>query len=606
MAAVPPDFFELLRQSGVLEEKKMVKAEFELRPHFRAPHALAAEMLRLGWLTAYQIDTVAAGNGRELVLGNYVLREPLKSGGMGQVFIARHSYLDSIVALKVIRPELVSHPGFLERFRLEARLLAKMTHPNVIRVNDAGEAAGTHFLVMEYIEGLDLERLVRLSGRLPPQQAVEYVRQAALGLAEIHKAGLVHRDVKPGNLMLASDGVVKVLDLGIARQDYNDPALATCTVLTGMEVVMGTPDYMAPEQTLDARAVTAQSDLYSLGCTLYHLLTGDVPFPGGGRGDKARKQREEEPPALTERRPEATAPLAAVVHKLMAKQPEQRFQTAEEVARILERFALPRPAFPLLPPLINSAGMSLVFIPPGKFLMGSPESEAGRDDHEGPPREVEITQGFYMGACPVTQEQYERVMRTTPSRFASRGRGAGMDAGRFPVESVSWEDARAFCTALSEMPEEKRQNRKYRLPTEAEWEYACRAGSSTAFPFGPNLSSSQANFDGEEPYGDASKGPCLGRPSPVAAYDPNGFGLYDTCGNVCEWCADWYASGYYRVGPREDPHGPEGGAARVLRGGSFLFPGRFCRSAFRGKLAPAFRSDDTGFRVAMVLGRTTA
>jgi formylglycine-generating enzyme required for sulfatase activity len=237
--------------------------------------------------------------------------------------------------------------------------------------------------------------------------------------------------------------------------------------------------------------------------------------------------------------------------------------------------------------------------------MGSPDTEAGREANEGPQHEVEITQAFYLGSVPVTQEQYARLSGDNPSRFSSRGEGPDqvteIPTSTFPVESVSWEDAIAFCLALSQVPEEKQLGRVYRLPTEAEWEYACRAGNTAPFHFGETLSSEQANFDGRYPYGGAPRGPCLGRSTAVGSYESNAFGLYDMHGNVSEWCADWYGGSYYREGVRRNPQGPERGTARVLRGGAFSLSATACRAASRSRLAPSFRNDNTGFRVVLVL-----
>jgi formylglycine-generating enzyme required for sulfatase activity len=217
---------------------------------------------------------------------------------------------------------------------------------------------------------------------------------------------------------------------------------------------------------------------------------------------------------------------------------------------------------------------------------------------------VQITRPFYLGVHAVTQGQYQRVMGTNPSCFSPAGRGRDIvqhcDMSRFPVECVSWEDAAEFCHRLSALPAERSAGRTYRLPTEAEWEYACRAGMLSPFHFGDSLSSSQANFDGNYPYGDAPRSAYLARPAAVGSYAPNSFGLYDTHGNIWEWCADWYHSDYYAECPHRDPAGPQGGTARVIRGGCWLDFGRGCRAACRLNKAPAERSDLVGFRVAAV------
>ncbi len=253
--------------------------------------------------------------------------------------------------------------------------------------------------------------------------------------------------------------------------------------------------------------------------------------------------------------------------------------------------------------ITNSIGMKLVLIPAGKFLMGSPKDEQERRPDEEQ-HEVSITKPFYLGVYVVTQAEYEKVMGNNPSYFSPQGyrkdRVKDMDTGQFPVEAVSWDDAVAFCKKLSELPEEKKAGWVYRLPTEAEWEYACRAGTKTAFHYGDSLSSKQANFNGGFPYGGADKGPYLARTAKVGTYAANAFGLDDMHGNVWEWCQDWYDENYYKNSPKEDPPGPAQASLRVVRGGSWLYDGRDCRSADRGRDEPGYRFNDLGFRVAAV------
>jgi formylglycine-generating enzyme required for sulfatase activity len=237
--------------------------------------------------------------------------------------------------------------------------------------------------------------------------------------------------------------------------------------------------------------------------------------------------------------------------------------------------------------------------------MGSPQDEPGRDPGEGPQREVEISKPFYLGRCEVTQGQYEQVMRTNPSYFAPQGLGRtavrGLDTREFPVDSVSWEEAVDFCRRLSARPEEKEAGRAYDLPTEAEWEYACRAGTRMALSFGPLLDGRQANCDGHAPYGTAAQGPSLGRTCAAGAcYPANAWGLCDMHGNVWEWCKDRYDKDYYSSGENKDPQGTKKPGPHVLRGGSWYNSAAFCRCACR---YPDSRDPRlarcVGFRVAL-------
>ncbi|MCH2202554.1 MAG: SUMF1/EgtB/PvdO family nonheme iron enzyme [Fuerstiella sp.] len=256
--------------------------------------------------------------------------------------------------------------------------------------------------------------------------------------------------------------------------------------------------------------------------------------------------------------------------------------------------------------LTNSIGMKLAEIPAGEFLMGSPDTDMDANDDEKPQHPVKITEQFFMGVYEVTQEEYEKVVGTNPSFFAKTGRGpekvVGLNTKRFPVEFIQWEHADAFCTKLSELPAEKTHRRVYRLPTEAEWEYACRAGKTTSFHFGETLSSTQANFNGKLPSPGTEIGPFLGRPTTVGSYEPNEFGLYDMHGNVSEWCADQYHEDYYSNSPADDPLDEAGSSDRVVRGGNWGSDAMNCRSRYRFNVLPVRRYQSRGFRILMRLG----
>jgi formylglycine-generating enzyme required for sulfatase activity len=279
------------------------------------------------------------------------------------------------------------------------------------------------------------------------------------------------------------------------------------------------------------------------------------------------------------------------VDELLKLQPRR-----EDLKRLLD--ALPKKA--VLPPqqVVNSLGIKFKFVPAGDFLMGAAEGEAGHSPHERPQHPVTLTKPYYMGIYPITQQQFEAVMGSNPSKFRSPD-GEPLDR---PVESVSWEEAVEFCRRLSEDVAETEAGRVYRLPTEAEWERACRARTTTPFSVGESLSAHDANFNGAYPYGDAAPGPYREETTPVGGFAPNAFGLYDMHGNVWEWCLDCYHNHYYVSSPRKDPLGPARGKTRVVRGGSWHSTALQCRSASRNAGVQDSRDPQIGFRIVLLTG----
>jgi eukaryotic-like serine/threonine-protein kinase len=303
------------------------------------PKELARDLLRRGWLTKFQLAMALHGRAGELTLGPYRLLERLGAGGMGEVYKARQTKLNRTIALKVVRPELLKKPLVLRRFRREAQAAGRLDHPNIVRVYDAESDGDLHFLVMEYVPGVDLSRYLKARGPLSVPQACDIARQMALGLQHAHDKHLVHRDIKPQNVLIDGQGVVKLLDMGLARATTDGPDPAGSGELTQADMVIGTPDFMAPEQARDSRTVDARADLYSLGCTLYFLLTGRTPFPGGTAVEKLLKHQTDPPPNLLEQRPDAPPTLAAVLEKLLAKRTDDRYPSAAAVAAVLAPFA---------------------------------------------------------------------------------------------------------------------------------------------------------------------------------------------------------------------------------------------------------------------------
>jgi eukaryotic-like serine/threonine-protein kinase len=325
-----------LRQHRLLGPGQLEEVSQSLQARFPEPTDLARELMLRGWLTPYQAHRLLQGRGQELVLGQYVVLARLGQGGMGQVFKARHRHMGRVAAIKLIRTDRLDNPNAVLRFLREVQAAA-LSHPNIVHAYDADQIGGKLLLVMEYVEGAaDLARLVKKNGPLPVPQACEYIRQAALGLQHAHEQGIVHRDIKPHNLLLSANGaVVKILDFGLARVNLAWTDDVESGSITRKGAILGTVDYMAPEQASSPHTVDVRSDLYSLGCTLYYLLTGQVPFPGGTKMGRIIRHQLEEPPAMERLRPGLPAGVAAVVGRLMAKRPGDRYRTPDELAAAL-------------------------------------------------------------------------------------------------------------------------------------------------------------------------------------------------------------------------------------------------------------------------------
>jgi serine/threonine protein kinase len=355
---------EQARASGLLTAEQVRRVSSVLRAE-RAATAdeAAARLVQEGVLTDFQAERLLAARGEDCVLaGRYQLLECLGAGGMGAVYKAQDCQLNRLVAVKLMAANLLSDAGAVARFQREARALALVSHPAIVQVYDAGQDKGRHYLVMEYVPGTSLAELLKEKGSIAPCRAAEYIHQAALGLQHAHDRGLVHRDLKPANLLLTPQQQVKILDLGLARFMQDQIGEGS---LTREGRGMGTPDYMAPEQFSNARAVDARADIYSLGCTLYHFLAGQVPFPGSSFSEKARAHEEDEPPPLEERCAEAPAGLVLVVRRMMAKWPADRFQTAGELAEALALYVgTNSPVLPRLKTTVAWQGSQIAFTVP--------------------------------------------------------------------------------------------------------------------------------------------------------------------------------------------------------------------------------------------------
>jgi hypothetical protein len=325
-------FLSALEKSGLFEPAALAAILRQQRGLAGRGAEQAAEyFLRRGLLTEFQARQLLAGRYRSLILSRYKILRPLGKGGMGAVFLAEHAVMRRQVAVKILPPDRAKNTVDLERFYREGRAAARLDHPNIVHVFDIAEAGGVHFMVMEYVPGVTLQEMMDSEGALPVSRAADYVAQAAVGLQHAHEAGIVHRDVKPANLILDTQGVLKILDMGLARSFEGDSD--GLTQKFDPNTMVGTPDYISPEQALN-RKFDPRSDVYSLGGTLFALLTGRVPFQGS-TVQKLMQHQVAAPPVPSAVHKGVPPELDAVVVRMMAKEPERRYQTAAEVVAAL-------------------------------------------------------------------------------------------------------------------------------------------------------------------------------------------------------------------------------------------------------------------------------
>ncbi|MBX9681143.1 MAG: SUMF1/EgtB/PvdO family nonheme iron enzyme [Gemmataceae bacterium] len=578
-------------------------------------------------------------------LGQYLLLETIGAGGMGRVYKAFHQKLKKSVVVKVLGPHAQSEDS-RRRFLVEMEAVGRLDSPHVVVAHDAGEENGRPFLVMEHLEGCDLAQRIKRHGVMSIPEAIDCVLQAARGLADAHAAGIVHRDVKPANLLLETNGNLKVLDLGLAALSFNDRGAS--------DSLAGTVAYMAPELFEKGRTADERSDIYSLGCTLHYLLSGQVPFPGTTPTAIVESHRKGVIPSLRQTRPECPLSLELLFRRMISTKPEDRPQSMDEVAKTLESIARPtsknfnrrwvgvfvacaaavvvawiafghraaviRPddasdniertnvPVAVLPKANPAPSIPMAAIASGEFWMGASDTDRRAHASEKPRRRVKLNVPFLLGKTEVTQAQYEEVMGTNPSAFSSKGRFAervkGLDTREHPVDSVSWLDAIRFCNRLSEranLPAYYRiandavtivGGNGYRLPTEAEWEYACRAGASSTWSFGED----EQRLTDFAWYAANS----LDRPHAVATKNPNAWGLFDMYGNLPEWCWDRYDEQYFARMPASDPPGSGTGRERVYRGDAWNspLPRTSARPALGGAYGGVGSINIVGFRIA--------
>ncbi len=313
------------------ELKKVVVSLMAESPSF-TPDRLADGLVGAGILTRWQANKLLAGKCRGFYLGSYRLLRPLGKGGMGIVYLGEHQVMKRLMALKILPPEAVADTRRIERFKAEARACAQLDHPNIVRAYDFAQAGDKLYIVMEYVDGVDLQYAVHRDGPMSVADALDVLIQATEGLAHAHDRGIIHRDIKPSNLLMRTDGVVKVSDLGLARIGWAGEGEPE------KQRLMGTADFVAPEQALNSAGVDARADIYSLGCTLFYLLSGKSPFEGTSF-QRLAKHQTAPIPEIRSVRPDCPAAVADLVARMMAKRPDNRPKSASELLAQLERLA---------------------------------------------------------------------------------------------------------------------------------------------------------------------------------------------------------------------------------------------------------------------------
>ena len=588
-----------------------------------------------------------------LLVDRYRAVRILGKGGFGRTFLAVDEFKPSKprCVIKQFLPDVKSKKGLqkaAELFEREAMRLDELgKHPQIPELLAFFSQENRQYLIQEFIDGDDLAKELQLKGVFNEQQIKELLNDMLAVLKFVHSNNVIHRDIKPENIIRRKrDNKLVLVDFGAAKEAEGMDASVTGTII-------GSAAYIAPEQAVGKPKFA--SDLYSLGATCLHLLTNVEPTELFDVAEGEWRWRE----YLEDN--DISYELSRVLDKLVEGATKRRFETVEEVLQALyggisttvrttrtsgsnyakkRNYGVPSNSFSKTsasgksqikpssvkkldlkiftytflridntnsivigrnPPLktIEYRGkakyitvdlgkgvtMDLVGIPGGKYLMGSPDNEAERSSEESPQHPVAI-RPFLMGKYPVTQKQWERIMKSNPSRFT--------DDPDNPVEKVSWFDCWKFCEKLSE-----KIGREFRLPTEAEWEYACRGKTKTPFYFGETITTELANYNGEYTYSSGKEGEYRGKTTKVGIFCPNSFGLYDLHGNVAEWCADSWHDSYQNA--------PNNGSAwlsdnekdpRVLRGGSWLHLPGSCRSSHRLSSSPESKSDAFGFRIA--------
>ncbi len=583
-----------------------------------------------------------------LLVDRYRAVRILGKGGFGRTFLAIDEFKPSKprCVIKQFLPDVKSKKGLkkaAELFEREAMRLDELgKHLQIPELLAFFNQEDRQYLIQEFIDGDDLAKELYTKGVFNEQQIRELLNDMLAVLKFVHSNNVIHRDIKPENIIRRkTDNKLVLVDFGAAKSTEGQDSSKTGTII-------GSVAYIAPEQAVGKPKFA--SDLYSLGATCLHLLTNIEPTElfDVAEGEWIWRQY------LENNDNDISYELSRVLDKLVEGATKRRFEKVEEVLQALyggisstirnsgknysqqQNYGVPSSAtstkktrtksksvknldlkvftYTFLqidnsnsiaigrnPPLktLEYRGkakyitvdlgkgitMDLIGIPGGKYLMGSPDEEPERSTEESPQHSVAV-RPFLMGKYPVTQKQWERVMKKNPARFTGNSEN--------PVEKVSWFECWEFCEKLSE-----KIGREFRLPTEAEWEYACRGKTKTPFHFGNTISSELANYNGEYPYNSGKEGEYRSKTTKVGSFPPNCFGLYDVHGNVAEWCADHWHDNYGNApndGSAWLEDNPKG--SRVLRGGSWLHLPGSCRSSHRLSSPPTSKSDAFGFRIA--------
>jgi serine/threonine-protein kinase len=385
------EFVQVLGNSGLFSADELRKALAVLPSSAEGGDglSLARHLTAAGKLTDFQAEALLERKVEELVLGNYEILARLGAGGMGTVFKARHRRMKRVVAIKLMARSIAQDSTFLQRFQREVETVARLSHPNIVMAFDADEAEAGPFLVMEFVNGRDLATRVQELGPLTLREAADCILQAAKGLACAHAQGIVHRDIKPANLLRDEYGVVKVADLGLARlSDAVNPTADKAGSLTQAGSVVGTVDFMAPEQAEDSSTTDSRADIYSLGCTLYFLLTGKPPYVGHSLMATLIKHGTAPIPSLCAARPETPPALDSLLRSMLAKQPRERCSSMTEVVSALESLLpslpdAPAPQLAATPVASTSSGnaptMALGGIDQLAGLIAPPTGVIGRE-----------------------------------------------------------------------------------------------------------------------------------------------------------------------------------------------------------------------------------